>query len=422
MVPLLLLAALAGCRSKTSPSEEPGPDLSDIVNFCDLPGSLRFTEHGATQVPGGPALGSLAFLTLPPGYCAHPFANIGNTRQLRFAPGGELFVASPSTGTTGGGQGGRGMIFVLPDDDRDGIADELITFLDELPSTQGLLFTKKHFYYQDATKILRVPYAASDRAPSGPSELVADINVYSSTLHWPKPLDQADDGTIYVGNGGDQGEACDPAQPFRGGILELDGSPHAKPVSRGFRNPIALRCQRGYNRCFALELAMDYTALLGGREKLVPISEGDDWGFPCCFTRNRAASNVAPTQDCSNVMAEDVSFAIGDTPFGFDFEPGRWAAPYKNSVFVALHGEAGTWHAARLVAVDVDPASGLPMASTTLASVPGGGLREFASGWDDGSRGHGRPAAVTFSDDGRLFLGNDNDGSIIWIAPLDLKR
>ena len=31
---------------------------------------------------------------------------------------------------------------------------------------------------------------------------------------------------------------------------------------------------------------------------------------------------------------------------------------------------------------------------------------------------HGRPAALTFAPDGRLFLANDNDGSIIWIAPV----
>jgi glucose/arabinose dehydrogenase len=417
---LLLLAALSGCRSNSD--KGPGSEQNNALHFCDLPGSVRFTEQGRTELPGGPAPGSLGFLTLPAGYCAHPFANIGNARQLRFAPGGELFVASPTTGTTGGGPRGRATIFVLPDDDRDGVADELIPFLDKLPSTQGLLFANDHFYYQDGTKILRLPYAPGDRAPSKPGEAVVDINVNVSSLHWPKPLDQADDGAIYVGNGADQGDNCLPDRAFRGGILEIDGSPNGKLVSKGFRNPIAVRCQRGFGRCYAIELAMDYTALIGGREKLIPISEGDDWGFPCCFTRDRPAAGVTPIPDCSNVMAEDVSFNIGDTPFGFDFEPGRWPAPFKNSIFVALHGEAGSWKSARLVAIDTDPETGIPMPSTTLASVPGGGLREFASGWDDDTRSHGRPAALTFSEDGRLFLGNDNDGTILWIAPLDLKR
>ena len=32
------------------------------------------------------------------------------------------------------------------------------------------------------------------------------------------------------------------------------------------------------------------------------------------------------------------------------------------------------------------------------------------------------PDFVTFAPDGRLFLANDNNGAIIWIAPLDLSR
>jgi glucose/arabinose dehydrogenase len=49
-----------------------------------------------------------------------------------------------------------------------------------------------------------------------------------------------------------------------------------------------------------------------------------------------------------------------------------------------------------------------------------GAMSEFASGWAKAPRTHGRPANVAFAPDGRLFLGNDNTGDIIWIAPVDL--
>jgi glucose/arabinose dehydrogenase len=73
------------------------------------------------------------------------------------------------------------------------------------------------------------------------------------------------------------------------------------------------------------------------------------------------------------------------------------------------------------VSVAVDLATGDLLPSTTLGGISGG-MRDFATGWDDKSLMHGRPAAVTFADDGRLFLSNDNSGDIIWIAPLDLER
>ncbi len=47
-----------------------------------------------------------------------------------------------------------------------------------------------------------------------------------------------------------------------------------------------------------------------------------------------------------------------------------------------------------------------------------GSMTDFATGWDDGTLTHGRPAAVEFSSDGRLFIANDNNGVIFWIAPM----
>ncbi len=424
-----LLAVPAACsRTGTQPEVDASTDGSTdegvppdgIPNPCSLPGSIQYTNSGTTVVPGGMAdAPDLSFLHLPAGFCAHYFGTVANVRQLRFAPGGELFVASPTTLTTGGGSGGQSAIDVLPDDDHDGYADATVTFLSNLPSTQGLLFTPGYFYYQDDTKIMVMPYAAGQRRGLGPGTVAVDVTIYTSSLHWPKVLDVADDGTIYVTNGGDDFERCDTLRPFHGGILKIDGSPGGAEVAKGFRNPIALRCQRGHDRCYAIELALDYSADKGGREKLVPVRQGDDWGFSCCATANKPYTTVTPTPDCSATAAEIDGFAIGDTPFGIDFERGKWPAPYTKAAFVTLHGTNSTWSGERLVAVRVEPYTGAPQPGNDLTNaVATGGMGDFATGWDDGSMLHGRPAPVTFSPYGRLFVGYDNNGVIFWIAPL----
>lgn len=428
-VVLLVALLFAGCGG-TGESAAPTPASTATasptptetpVPFCDLPGSVQTTANGLVLVPGGPAgAPDLSFLHLPVGFCAHFFARVGNTRQLRFAPGGELFVASPTTATTGGGPGGKAAVIVLADDDHDGVADASTTFLGGLPSTQGMLFTGGYFYYQDATQIMRVRYAKGDRTPSASSEPVANITIFRSGIHWPKALDAADDGTIYVSNGGDQGEPCDPAHPFHGGILKLDGAPGGTPVAKGFRNPISLRCARGHNLCFAIELTRDFSAAQGGREKLVPIRQGDDWGFPCCATKDLPFPDISPVPDCSTVASESDSFIVGHTPFDLDFETGRWPAPWNNRVYVPLHGAAGSWTGARVVGIGLDPTTGELLPGSDLGGAPGGALLDFATGWDDGTLSHGRPAVVAFAADGRLFLGNDNTGDIIWIAPMGL--
>jgi len=418
---LVLCLASAACGS--------GPKLPPIVDrtvpfdgtFCSLPGAVVHQGTQRYRVAGNTVGPSLDWLTIPDGFCVHYYGTVPNARQVRLAPGGELFVASPTKVTTGGGPNGLSAIEVLPDDDRNGVADTNLTFLANLPAVQGLLFTNGSFYYQDDTRIRRLDYARGTRSASAPGDVVADIQLYVSQLHWPKVLDAADDGTIYVGNGGDQSETCNPARPFHGGLLKLDpGSAGARQVEKGFRNPIALRCRPGKGICFVAELSLDYSGMEGGREKIVQVQAGD-LGYPCCATQNMPFRGVSPATDCSKILPESNAFIIGETPFGLEFDAQNlWPAPYTGSLFATQHGEFPSWKGAKLVAIATDPSTGAPLPSSDLSGAMSGGLTELASGWDDGTRSHGRPAALTMAPDGRLFLANDNDGTILWFAPMGL--
>ena len=395
--------------------------------FCALPGSIVYTA-GGPQIVNGPDAGiprTLRFLHLPVGFCAHHFARVPVTRQLRFAPDGHLFAASPSTFTDGGGSNGLGEIVVLPDDNHDGYADSSITYMGPLASVQGLMFAGGYFYFQNGATIERAPFQNGDLAPSGTVQTVATITLPQDSLHWPKVMDVAQDGTIYVTNGGSQADACLSSRPVRGAIVELGSNGATPVVATGFRNPIALRCSSTHDVCLALDLSLDLSAAEGGREKLVSIRQGDDWGYPCCATLDTPYSGVtymdtAATPDCSQVQAESVSFFIGNTPFGLDFETGVWPAPWGNRVFVTLHGHSGTWFGARVVSVALDPTTGLPESAGDLDGGDSANMSDFATGWDDGSLMHGRPAAITFASDGRMFIGDDRLGEIFWVAPLGL--
>jgi glucose/arabinose dehydrogenase len=406
-------------------------------SYCALPGSVVAQGQDSAVVPGGdPSLPDLSWLQIPPGFCAHYFASVLETRQVRFSPSGDLFVASPSTPTTGGASGGMGKVVVLPDDDHNGLFDKEITFLDNMPSTQGMTFARGYFYVQDGVTIKRVPFKSGDRTPSAPVQTVTTITAQQASEHWPKALDLDRNGTLYIANGSTQGATCvSPAIPlakrdFNGAIFKLGSGTTNSLVAQGFRNPIALRCEANHDVCLVAELAKDGSGSEGGREKIVPIRQGDDWGFPCCATANVPYSdttyqdpgNVGKTPDCSHTTPENVSFEIGHTPFGLDFETGNWPAPWTDRVFVTLHGDVGSWVGARVVAIALDPATGLPLPATELDGGGEPNLMDFATGWDDGRQDHGRPAAVTFAPDGRMFIGNDMNGQIVWIAPIGLMR
>jgi glucose/arabinose dehydrogenase len=400
-------------------------DAAPIANFCDLPGSVVWSGGSPHPVAGGPASApDLRWMKLPDGFCSHYFATVPETRQLRFSPSGDLFVASPSQSAAGGAAGGLGAIVVLPDDNHDGVADKTLTYLGDLAVTQGLLFYGGALYYQNGTSIFKTPYASGDRVAGSPGASVIDVTVYTSSVHWAKVLDADDSGNIYVTNGGDEGESCDPTlpgpqRPFHGGVLKLDGTPNGQLVAKGLRNVYALRCAKGTGTCFGLELARDFAPELGSREKLFPIREGDDWGFPCCATADLPYSDYSnPAPDCSTVSAETASFIIDHTPFGLDFEEGAWSGSWKYRAFVGLHGYFGSWIGARVVAIATDPRTGWPVSSQEAVEDAGSTMQDFATGWDDGQNDHGRPAAVAFAPDGRLFIGNDMNGDIVWVAPV----
>jgi glucose/arabinose dehydrogenase len=399
-------------------------------SFCALPGTMVWTSQGPMAMPAPTApVVDITWLHLPTGFCAHYFATVKTARQLKFAPGGELFAASPSAGTTGGAGDGISGIVVLPDDDHDGNADDNITFLGGLPAVQGLMFANDHFYYQDDTNIRRVPYGKGDRKPSGPSELVTQMtNWRQAAEHWPKVFDQALDGTIYITNGGSQSDPCDCAHDVRGAIVKLNADGTTSLVAKGFRNPIAMRCEANHSVCLAVELALDYSASAAGREKLVPVRQGDDWGFPCCATQNIpyggvTCSDTGALPDCSGVAQESDAFVIGHTPFGVDFETGLWPAPWNGRAFVTLHGVVGTYEGARVVAIALDE-TGMPNQASEVDPALGNpnSMLEFATGWDDGLQDHGRPAPIAFAPDGRMFIGDDQKGAVIWIAPVELMQ
>jgi glucose/arabinose dehydrogenase len=419
---VLSVACLVGCSHGASPSAPAG----SRDPFCTLPGSVVWTAQGVTTVPGGVAA-DLTWLHLPAGFCAHFFATVKMARQLKFAPDGDLFVASPGTATVGGANDGLSSIVVLADDDQDGVADSNLTFLGGLPSTQGMMFAGGYLYYQDDVAIRRVLVRPGDRRAGGPSEVVARITAMQAPEHWPKVLDQAKDGTIYVSNGGSQDEICVSTRAPFGGVYEIEADGSTTEVARGLRNPIAVRCEQDHDVCLAAELGLDNSAHVGGREKIIPIRRGDDWGHPCCATKDVpfAGTLYADTMqapDCSAVALESDAFTIGDTPFGLDFETGKWPAPWSRSLFVTLHGSGGAWYGARVVAIAVDPSTGLPVSASELGDAgASSGLIEFATGWDDGLQDHGRPASIAFAADGRLFLGDDHLGAVVWIAPVDLK-
>ena len=347
------------------------------------------------------------------GFCLKSYAQIPEARGMVVAPNGDLFVASPSESAPGGASGGASAIFILSDDNHDGVA-EVHVFLSALDAVgtkptevHGLALGGGYLYFTTKATVWRTAYADGQRMATGVPENLGLPATYGTGGRWTHGLARSVGGTLYTSRGGYA--ACGGSTP-PGSISSIGADGTLAIVANGFRNPMYLRCHRTDEVCAAMELGDDETA--GAVEKMLNLRPSTDYGFPCCQSTGRASPSS--TMSCTGVTKEDASFPLSNTPFGFDWEPGMWPAPYTNGVFVALHGSAYTtpaWKGVNVVYAPTDPTTHMP----TQDFAP------FQGGWGPGgSMSLERPSDIAFSSDGRMFIADDTSGNIFWMAPTTL--
>jgi len=205
------LAALTGlasaCHSADSdrsppqqPMPEAGPVDAGITKFCDLPGSVQSTKSGTVSVPGSNT-SQVSFLHLPVGFCAHYFGNVPNTRQLRLRRAGSYSLPRRPRALPVGGPTASRRCKSCP-----------------TTTTTATLTRSKPFClvcHRRRACCLRTAISTIKTARRSCVSLIIRVTArrlgQRSRRRYPgiflgialaKVLDQADDGTIYVGNGG----------------------------------------------------------------------------------------------------------------------------------------------------------------------------------------------------------------------------
>jgi glucose/arabinose dehydrogenase len=398
----LAALALVGACSSSAPVTTPPP--TPDANVTDA----QWCGRGTDVTGAKPA----------DGFCLKSFAAITEARGIVFAPNGDLFVAAPSESAPGGANGGAGAIILLADDDHDGVADAPHLFLTKLDANgtrptevHGLALGGGYLYFTTKATVWRISYTDGQREAMGYPEDLGLPATYGTGGRWTHGLARSIGGTIYTSRGA-YGMCGTPTVP--GGDISTIGTAGALDlVATGFRNPMYMRCHRVDDVCAAMELGEDQTP--GATEKMLILRPSTDYGFPCCMTKGKAFNSATTDQAtmCNDVTKEDASFPLSNTPFGFDWEPGMWPAPYTNGVFVALHGSAYSsppWKGAAIVFAPTDPQTHTPVQDWQI----------FQDGFGSGGSALDRPSDITFSADGRMFIADDTSGNIFWMAPVTL--
>jgi glucose/arabinose dehydrogenase len=419
---LALPIALTAC-----PAPPPAPDAHNADSAVDALVDQGTIERDVQRADVGPMpawcalpLGDVPGAITPAGLCVRKFAELGSPRTIAFAPNGDLFVAAPAIGSPGGAIGGPGAIVVLSDDDHDGLAEQH-TFLRQfnndgaieyLNGVQGMVFGDGAIYFTTPSKIFRVPYTPGMReaAPTSVTQVAAYTPISGERLTHGLAYDPAT-RTLYTSQSVYSSYAC-PDIPRAGRILRVESNGQLTVLSEGFRNPMYMRCEGTADACFAAELGDDGNP--GAMEKLLRIRAGTNYGYPCCYTTSQPdRRNNNGVYDCAQCAREERAIPLGDTPFGFAWEPGVWPLPFRNSFVVAKHGSfysSPQYAGAGVFFASINPTT----------QVPNDDFQPIALGFSP-STVMRRPADVAFAPDGRLFIADDNGSAVYWVAPTALR-
>lgn len=364
-------------------------------------------------------------LNLPVGFEVSIFAKLESApRMLAFDKAGNLFVSL----------GRSNQVVMLPDTNKDGLAEPAVLISDALNSPNGLVFVGDDLLVanQDGVVKLTLNSSKKDNKWSAPQPFISRLPSGGHTL---KTIKLGPDNHLYL-NVGSSCNVCVEDNPLRATILRysLEGKAagaigtlgrHApNPTwARGLRNSQGFAWQPKTGAMFATNNGADMRSDKKNGEvndELPPehfnkIEPSKHYGWPHCWadTKNLKVliedpNFVGESNFCQSTTPPAITFTSHATPIGITFlDKTDFPAEYKNDAIVALHG---SWNRQQL--------SGYKLVRVKFNGNKPVEVVDFATGWlnNHNNEAWGRPVDVITGPDGALYVSDDRANYIYRIS------
>ncbi|HSB33608.1 MAG TPA: PQQ-dependent sugar dehydrogenase, partial [Nitrospirota bacterium] len=276
-------------------------------------------------------------LRLPPGFYISLFAKgLGGPRVMVSDPSGTMLVSIPS----------QGRVVALPDADKDGVADRVVTVIRGLNRPHGMAFRcapSCKLYIAEEHQVSVYSYDGKDfRAEK--EKKIADLPQGSghstrTLLFLPGPSD--DQLLISVGS---SCNVCREKDSRRAKVLVVPAEGGDPGVfASGLRNAVFMAIRPKTNRVWVTEMGRD---LLGDNtppDEINIIDQGRDYGWPFCFGKNVHDDDFDPegAHVCRQpaTVPSHIDIPAHSAPLGLAFFPEEgWPKEFRNNLLVSFHG------------------------------------------------------------------------------------
>lgn len=341
---------------------------------------------------GGAALAQTPTLQAPAGFKVGLFASgLQQPRFMTLAPTGDVFLSDSRAGT----------VVILPDRNRDGVADRRITYASGLKQPHGLAFHGGYLYVANTDGVVRFRYAPGDtRARSVPEKIIS----LPSGGHWTRTIVFGPDDKLYV-SVGSSCNVCEEKDARRAAVwvYDADGK-NGKPYATGLRNAVGLEWFGG--TLYASNNGRDELGDNLPPEGFYRLGAGRFYGWPYCYTVRAGEPQVWDSdfgrKNAATCRSATPAFALTTAhaaPLGMAFYNGKtFPARYQGQLFAALHGSWNRSQKSGYKVVTIDPKTGV--------------VSDFLTGFLRGQTTLGRPVDLQMLNDGSLLLTDDGEGRI----------
>lgn len=314
---------------------------------------------------------------------------------------------------------GAGVVSVLPDEDGNGRADEIVDVVRGLSRPHGLALHDGYLWIADTNRLYRVPWRAGG-GPADDVEAVSPDGVFgSSSGHWTRNIAFSPNGRhLYaaIGSRGNIAEEDAPRATIQRFEVDDDGTINqSETFASGLRNPVGIAVHPENGRLYTVVNERD-----GLGDGLVPdyfteVRPGAFYGWPYAYIGPNPQPDFASKgpELVAKTVLPDVLIQSHSAPIGLTFlanadVPAAW----RDDALVTLRG---SWNAA-------EPTGYKVVRIEFENGRPTGRYVNFATGFridtpDPSSPGPakvwGRPVGIAVAPNGAIYIG-DEIGGTIW--------
>lgn len=344
-----------------------------------------------------PATGSLAEITLPPGFSIAVYAEVPAARSLSLGRDGTVFVGTRKDDK----------VYAVRDRDGDHVGETVQVIASGLDTPNGVAYRDGDLYIAEISRVTKL-VGIDTRLDAPPQPVVVRDDFPKDEHHGWKYIAFGPDEKLYVPVGAPC-NVCKEDDPRYASIMRMNADGSAPEVfAAGIRNTVGFTWHPKTQQLWFTDNGRDMLADdLPGDELNVAAKPGLHFGFPFCHQGDVVDPEHAAGRRCDEFTPPVQVLGPHVAALGMKFYTGEmFPAAYREQVFIAEHG---SWNR-------TDPL-GYRVMLVKLEGDRAVSYEPFAEGWlhSDG-QAWGRPVDVLVMPDGALLVSDDLGGKIYRIS------